>query len=300
MLTALLAHQGGPQGLHDLWARWNADPLIIFGLATAMWTYRRGARRSRLHDSLRARCFSMGLAAVVVALVSPLDSLAAELASAHMVQHVLLLLVAAPLLAYSAPTTTILAGLPRSARRRLALVRHRLRGATAVEMLRRPTVAWLLHAATLWFWHAAVPYDAALGHPVVHALEHATFIGTGVLFWSTLLPSRAASSHGYGALLVFTMAMQSVFLAALLTFASRPWYAGYDQTTQAWGLDPLADQQLAGVIMWVPAGLVYVAVGVLLVTASVRDSLTRTADGGLDDDWGARVAPGEATLTQLQ
>lgn len=289
MLTALVAHQGEPMEPHDLWIRWNADPLILLSVTAAAWAYREGrARRRSSRHQLRARCFWAGLAALVVALLSPLEALSAELASAHMVQHVLLVLVAAPLFAFSAPVATVLSGAPAPVRRATGRARHRLRTTRrSVQALRVPAVTWLLHAATLWFWHASGPYDAALDDSMVHATEHITFFATGILFWSALRPRRsdAATSLGHSALLVFTMAMQSVFLAALLTFASTPWYRGYLQTTQAWGLEPLADQQLAGVIMWVPAGLIYVAVGVLLVATWVRNS------GAIDDDWGAGTPP---------
>lgn len=301
MLSALLAHQGELQGLHDLWSRWNTDPVLVLGLAAAIWTYRRGARRPlRPRDVWRARACWLGLAAIGLALLSPLDALAAELASAHMVQHVLLVLVAGPLLAYSAPMPRFLTGAPVVVRRSTARARRRLRHVPgAIDTLRSPALAWVLHAATLWFWHASVPYDAALDSPVVHAIEHATFLATGVLFWSALLPMRAAASHGYGALLVFTMAMQSTFLAALLTFAGSPWYAGYRQSTETWGLRPLADQQLAGVIMWVPAGLVYVGLGILLVAAWVRESGLSATGGPSDDEWSASGPPDRA-LTRLR
>jgi cytochrome c oxidase assembly factor CtaG len=234
----------------------------VLALVLVLWAHRRGHP-----DRRRASYFAAATATVGVALISPLDAMSSSLASAHMVQHLLLVLVAAPLLALSAPSGPLMRGTPSVVRhaatrwrRRLGLDRRRLR------LLRDPVVVSLLHAATLWFWHAAVPYDAALRSHPVHVLEHATFLGTGVLFWGVVLGSRAAGrvSNGFAVLLVFTMAMQSVVLSMLLTFASTPWYPSYATTTQAWDLEPLADQQLAGVIMWVPAGLVYVGVALAL------------------------------------
>ncbi len=213
------------------------------------------------------------MVAVGVALISPLDALSGALASAHMVQHVLLLLLAAPLLALSGPMDTLLRGSPtvvRQAgvrwRRRLRLTRGNLR------LLRHPATVWLLHVGTLWFWHAAVPYNAAVEHRLLHVIEHSSFLLTGVLFWRVVIGVRDADrvSNGFGVLLVFAMAMQSVFLSALLTFARAPWYRAYEASTARWSLDPLADQQLAGVIMWIPAGLVYVAAGLSLLVAWIR------------------------------
>ena len=108
-----------------------------------------------------------------------------------------------------------------------------------LRALRLPATVWLLHVGTLWFWHAAVPYDAALDNQLVHVAEHVSFLVTAVLFWRVVIGARSAGrvSNGSGVLLVFLMAMQSVFLSVLLTFARTPWYAGYERTTRPWGVD---------------------------------------------------------------
>jgi cytochrome c oxidase assembly factor CtaG len=192
-----------------------------------------------------------------------------------MVQHMLLVLVAAPLLALSAPSGTILRGSPLGVRRAVGRWRRRL-GLTRANLrvLRLPAAVWLLHVATLWFWHAAVPYGAALDNQLLHVVEHASFLVTALLFWGVIIGARnpARVPNGLGVLLVFAMAMQSILLSVLLTFARVPWYAGYATTTRPWGLAPLTDQQLAGVIMWIPAGLVYVAVALILMAAWIRAS----------------------------
>src|SRR5690606_16368504 len=105
---------------------------------------------------------------------------------------------------------------------------------------------WALHVAVLWAWHASATYDAALRSEPLHVLEHALFLVTAILFWRLIVGVRGLGRvpNGLGILLVFGMAMQSVFLSLLLTFASEPWYAGYATTTSAWGLDQLADQHL--------------------------------------------------------
>jgi putative membrane protein len=271
----IVAHPGQPLAPHDLWSAWNLEPLLLVGLVLAAGAYRRGRTRGREGHAWRARCFAGALVVVAVALVSPLDAMSAALASAHMVQHVLLVVVAAPLLALSAPSGRLLRGSPPVVRRAGARWRKRLRLTRRnLRPLQHPATVWLLHVGTLWFWHAAVPYDAALGSRLLHILEHASFLVTGVLFWKVVIDTRAAGrmAHGLGILLVFAMAMQSVFLAALLTFARAPWYSGYTATTTRWGLEPLADQQLAGVIMWVPAGSVYLAAGLILVFTWVKSA----------------------------
>lgn len=199
-----------------------------------------------------------------MALFSPLEAMAHSLASAHMVQHLLLILVAGPLLAVGLRLRMSLRWLP-------------------------PVAAWLLHTATIWFWHAPGPYVAAVANPLLHGLEHLSFLITAVLFWAAVGMGRDVS--GLGILLVFAMTLQSVLLSVLLTFAETPWYWVYSATTRAYGLEPLADQQLAGVIMWVPAGLVYTGIGLSLLVTWIREhDVERELDG---------KGPGEAVDDRL-
>jgi putative membrane protein len=275
MLIPVLAHPGQPPAPHDLWGAWNLDPVLLGGFLLAAWTYRRGRTSGprRPVDSWRARCFTMALVALGLALLSPLDALSNALASAHMVQHLLLLLVAAPLLALSAPSSAILRGSPLAVRRASGRWRRRL-GLTHgnLGVLRHPAAVWLLSVGVIWFWHAAAPYDATLDNQLLHVLEHASFLVTAVLFWQVVVGVRGAArvSGGLGVLLVFAMAMQSVFLSVLLTFARTPWYSGYAATTAPWGLDPITDQRLAGVIMWIPAGGIYLVVALALLVTWIR------------------------------
>ena len=275
MLSPILAHPGQPPAPHDLWGAWNLDPVLLGGLLLAAWAFWRGQTSGprRPVDSWRARCFSGALVALGLALLSPLDALSGSLASAHMVQHLLLLLVAAPLLALSAPSSAILRGSPLALRRASGRWRRRL-GLTHgnLGVLRHPAAVWLLSVGVVWFWHAAAPYDATLDNQLLHVLEHASFLVTAVLFWQVVVGVRGAArvSGGLGVLLVFAMAMQSVFLSVLLTFARTPWYSGYAATTAPWGLDPLTDQRLAGVIMWIPAGVIYLVVALALLVTWIR------------------------------
>lgn len=279
-----LAHDGSHLTPTELWSAWNADSVIVAGLLSALWVYRRGrsGHASRDPDGFRAWCFSGGTAAVAIALLSPLDALSGSLASAHMVQHLLLTLVAVPLLVLSAPGGRLLRGSPSAVRHLISPWRRRLRLSAFAHALRHPGGAWLLHVGMFWVWHAAELYDAALQHPALHALEHGTFLITGVLFWRTVLGVRAVRvPAGLAVLLLFGMAMSSALLSLLLTFGRDPWYSSYTATTHAWGLEPLADQQLAGAIMWIPAGLVHITVALGLLVAWIRGS----------EDAEARVGP---------
>ena len=137
-----------------------------------------------------------------------------------------------------------------------------------------PHVQLAAHAGTLWFWHAALFYEAALTHLPIHALQHVTFLFTAVWMWSTVLGGMWSPrvSLGTGILALFGTSLQGVLLSAMLTFAVSPWYEPYRSTAPLWGLDPLSDQQLAGLIMWIPAGLVYIAAALGLLIRWMGDS----------------------------
>ncbi|MHB8577244.1 MAG: cytochrome c oxidase assembly protein [Dehalococcoidia bacterium] len=275
--------------------------LISIGLAA--FFYVRGLRtiwpRAGTGHGVRvwqAAAYAAGMATLCVALVSPLDALSADLFAAHMVQHLLLILVAAPLLVASEPLLPLLWVLPRPWRRRAGRLSRRPWFAGLWRTLCRPPVAWLLAAAVLWLWHLPVLYQAALRNGTMHAFEHACLLGTALLFWYVLAQQTARRRHRYGAGIVYvlTMAFQSSILGIVLAF-SRPWYPAYAATTQLWHLTPAEDQQIAGLIMWIPAGVVYLlAVLALIVRWVAADEaaaprLERT-------DATARPRPAEAIV----
>lgn len=280
---AAFAHDGRPLQPHDLWTAWSLDPAVVVALLASGWMYARGVermwRRSGAGGGIRrwqAACFTGGWLTLAVAMLTPLHPLGQVLFSAHMVQHELLMALAAPLLVLGRPLVPLLWALPMRWRRRLG-------GWTKVSAVRggwrtvsAPFAAWLLHAAALWLWHLPAPYTAALASESMHALQHASFLGTGLLFWWALLHGREGRM-GYGASVfyLFATAMHSSALGALLTLAPSPWYGAYEGATAAWGLTPLEDQQLAGLIMWIPAGFAYLVAGLVLVAAWMRESERR-------------------------
>lgn len=277
---ALLAHQ--EQGLmpHELWVAWNTDPILVLAIGTAVALFLRGWQRDAVCPrGWRHPAGAAGLAAVAFALLSPLDALGSTLASAHMLQHIILILVAAPLLAAGKALATMSHGLPSAFRGGARQALWSSGAGSAVRMLRRPGTAWALHVSALWLWHSAALYEAALGSHWLHGLEHVSFFATALLFWSVVLrPAPGPGTlPGLALLLVFAMALQGVLLSALLTFSPTPWYESYGERARAWGLDPLLDQQLAGVMMWVPGGLIHVGIALLLVTAGMRHSPARQA-----------------------
>jgi cytochrome c oxidase assembly factor CtaG/cytochrome c2 len=200
-----------------------------------------------------------------------MHALGAELFSAHMVQHEALMLVAAPLLVLGRPLPLFLRALPLPWRRQLGAVGKGLQGSW--RLLTHPLLAWAMHAAALWSWHLPRLFQMTLTSELAHAWQHLSFFGTALCFWWALL-SRHQGLQGYGVavLAVFTTALHSSLLGALLTLAPRPWYPAYAHTTAAWGLTPLEDQQLGGLVMWIPAGVVYLLAALALAAAWLRAS----------------------------
>jgi len=245
--------------------RWTFEPwvvaLLIASLALYVAGYRHLRARSKRGRRIRMRqlgAFGLGWLTLVIALASPLDALSAALFSAHMVQHELMMIVAAPLLVLSRPLGVWLWAFPPA-------LRHRIAAAVRTPALRglwrtlcAPAVAWLLHAAALWAWHMPRLFEAALASSSIHTLQHASFLLSALLFWWTVFGESAAREQsGYAMLSLFTTMVHTGALGALLTLAPGLWYPAYIEPTSALGFDPLQDQQLGGLVMWVPGGLAY-------------------------------------------
>jgi putative membrane protein len=266
---AASAHEGAPLAPHDAPGAWNGEPSVLLGVALVAWTYGRGVRmlwrragRGRGLRTWQASAFAGGLATLLLALVSPLDAMATALLSAHMVQHLALILGAAPLLVLGRPVVAVLWSAPAPTRRRLGSWWRRAGRLRAVaHVAAGPPAAWALHVATLWAWHLPGPYQAALTHEPVHLAEHASFLSTALLFWWAVFPPDGFGRLGPGlaVLCLFAAALQGGLLGAVMAFAGRPWYPAHAAAAAAWGLTPLEDQQLAGLLMGMPAGLVYLA-----------------------------------------
>jgi putative membrane protein len=256
----------------NLWAGWSFEPWVMAGIALTLAIYIAGARqlRQRRRQSVS---FLAGMAALALTLLSPLHRLGAELFSAHMVQHELLMLIVAPLLVLGRPGAPLLVGLPPVFRKRAARALKSPVIARSWAAISAPLSAWLIHGVTLWLWHVPVLYQATLDSELVHGAQHATFLGTALLFWWTLIQGRGGRmSYGAAVMYVFTTAVHTSVLGALLTVSSKLWYPVYAGRTLAWGLSALEDQQLGGLIMWVPAGLVYIGIGLWLFAGWLRES----------------------------
>lgn len=251
------AHSGGSVTESMLWL-----VLLICVPLYALGAYKLWRRSGRGLPPWRVASIGMGWLALVAALAPPVEELARVSFAAHMAQHEILMLVAAPLLVLGKPLAVFVWALPLP--QRYAVSRSfRHRGwQTWWGRFTAPLTAWSLHALVLWGWHAPAWFEAGLRNEAVHDLQHASFLFSAVLFWWALLRRRP---DGVAVLYVLTTLLHTGFLGALLTFAPNVWYPLYASAINPWGLTPLADQQLGGLIMWVPAGAILMGVGLLLL-----------------------------------
>jgi putative membrane protein len=269
----------------SLWASWELDPLVIAGLLLSAILYSRGLYllwgSTSVGSGIRqwqAAAFAAGWLSCVIALVSPLHPLGQALFSAHMTQHELLMLVAAPLMVLGQPMVVFLWAFSRAQARALSGFCQSAWIQQPWQLLSNAFVAWLIHLAALWVWHIPALFQATLESDLVHALQHISFLFSALLFWWAALHGRQrALGYGLAVVYMFATALQSGLLGVLLTVSTRIWYPAYADRATAWGLTPLEDQQLGGLIMWIPAGVVYIIAGLALMAGWLRESDMRSS-----------------------
>jgi putative membrane protein len=259
LLTIAQAYAHG-DATHER-AQWTFDPWILMPLLVSASLYVAGVvvlwRRAgwgRGIKSWQAAAYMIGWLALAAALVSPLHWLGEHLFTFHMIEHEIVMVLAAPLIAAARPLGALLWGLPERLRMGLSRLLRARSIAQLWRFLTRPLNATVLHGVAIWVWHAPLLFDAAVTHDPVHRLQHLSFLLTALLFWWSLI-RRADYGVATGHLFV-TMLHTSV-LGALMALAPRVLYQAQTAEALQWGLTPLEDQQLAGVMMWVPAGTVY-------------------------------------------
>ena len=237
------AHGEQSEASRALGASTTAVTLVLAGAI-----YIRGVRRRRGRWP-RRRCLAAAGAALAIvgALLSPLDRLAAESLTAHMVQHTLLILVAAPMLALARPFPVLSSAIAP------------MRWPRGLAFLPGPGVACVLHGIALWVWHLPGPYDLTLSSAPAHAIAHLTLLGTAVLLWTSVTRGRARLT---GAMWLFVTALHAGALGALLALSRRPWFEAQPSLT---------DQQLAGLVMWIPAGTMLMLLALLNLGAYLRE-----------------------------
>jgi cytochrome c oxidase assembly factor CtaG len=282
--AAVLAHPGGGHAHGSVWRMWSWEPSIVIPLLLVAMLYAVG-----VHRLWRASATGRGIyrweviscaggwLTLVLALLSPVHPIGEELFWVHMVQHELLMAIAAPLLVLGRPLMVFVWALPARWRRGATQWTTARPLRASWRVLTAPAVAWALQAVVLLAWHVPALFDAALESEALHALQHICFLGSALLFWWSLARgNRARASDGAAIIYLFTTGVSTSVLGVLLTFAPRPWYTAYGTSALAWGLTPLEDQQLAGLVMWVPAGVVYVVAALMFFTRWLRESEWQT------------------------
>ena len=264
-----------PALAHDVngsYLGWGAEPWVAACLALSSIWYLQGmlrlwprARQSRPRLLRQFGCFTLGWAMLALALASPLDSAGSFGFWAHMVQHEVLMIVSAPLMVLGRPFGVWIWALPAAWRGKVGKATRGRVLAWCWDMITRPLHAWVLHFAALWVWHVPALFQAGLVDNDVHVLQHASFLFSALLFWWAVL-GRHGIHHARGASIVylFTTMMHTGALGALFTFSETVWYPLYGNRPSLFGLTPLEDQQLGGLIMWIPGGLAYVIAGLVL------------------------------------
>ncbi len=270
----------------SVWTMWEFDPLIVAILLTSAAVYTLGLRNlwrsagvGHGITKVEAAYYALGWLSLAVALVSPVHVLGELLFSMHMTQHEILMLVSAPLIVLGRPFVAAAWAVPQRSRKTAgAAIRSRAVNGTW-SFVSNAAVAWIIHAIALWVWHVPAMFQATLRSDLVHTLQHASFFGTALLFWwAILFGKRGLQSYGAGILYLFTTMVQSGLLGIFLTLTSRVWYPAYSTTTELFDLSPIEDQQIGGLIMWIPAGLVYMFAALVMFSGWLRESEKRVVD----------------------
>jgi putative membrane protein len=245
---------------------WSLEPQIVAGIVLAAGLYAVGwsrlRRRGHGHFRLsvwRAVSFGLGLLAVALALLSPLATFDELLLFIHMIQHLLLVIVAAPLIWLGAPLLPVLWALPLGWRKAIGrLFRSRSPIHAVFHFLTKPAVAAAIYVVILAVWHVPAFYDAAQGRTALHDLEHTAFFAAALLYWWPVVhPTGGRRRLGYGAgvLYIVPALLEGNLIGALITFSSEPLYQTYARAPRLFGLSVIQDQQIAGLLMWVIGGL---------------------------------------------
>ncbi len=263
---------------------WAFDPIIVvpIGLTSILYGlgFERLAFRRRGFAGRQARPALFFLAAMltlVLALVSPVHELGEHLFTVHMIEHELVMTVAAPLLVMARPGGLMLWAFPERTRRAIAPL-------LAEGLLRRgwwwltsPTLATTLHGLAIWTWHAPPLFDSTLDSLMLHRLQHVSFLATAIFFWWAMI---WRAGRGTAAWHLFITMMHTSALGALIALSPRVLFVTQTRFAPEWGMTPLEDQQLAGLLMWVPGGIVYAGAALWMLMIWIG----RSGRGGLHAD----------------
>jgi putative membrane protein len=274
-LVPAIAHAHGGEA-----APWTFNPWVLGSVGMASVLYTRGARAMGAHRRLENMAFALAMLSLLIALISPLDGWSDYSFAAHMTQHELLMLLAAPLLVLARPLPAYMRALPDRTRTQLAPRLANRRAQAFFRAISAPAVTLFVHGAIRWLWHVPALFEAALANEWVHGVQHASFFLSALLFWWGLVQGRyGRAGYGLAFLFVLLTAMHTGALGALLAFSEHGWYPSY---AARGGLsDVVADQQIAGQIMWVAAGVWMMFLALALLLAWLGEARRRVLRGSV-------------------
>ena len=278
LLLLLLAAPASAHGGHEHGVGWTLDPLILVPLGLVLAIYVVGAARlsQRTDRRPKAAAFFGGWTILTLALVSPLHEAGETSFTMHMIEHEAIMLVATLLLAASYAGGVLAWGVPQNVARAFAFGPLK----TIWRRLTDPVTATVVQAVAMWVWHAPALFNRALESRGWHIAQHMSFIVTSLLFWWAMLHVQRGR-YGLSAACLFATSLVGGLLGALMAFSSSPWYAGYAAMGMTGiGLDPVTDQQLAGLLMWIPGGMVHAAAALILLYRWFKSSEERHAPAG--------------------
>lgn len=260
---------------------WIAVPwLLAAGLYGAGFVrLRRRSASGRAEMARRGRICALGLLTLAAASLSPLHAASSRSFTAHMIEHELIMLAAAPLFIWSRPLGVMIWAFPAGGRQALASLPRSRAGGGLWRFFTDPLLATVLQAAAIWIWHLPSLFDRALKHEGWHAAQHLSFFATALLFWSAMLGPRR--SAWVAAFCLFATSMVTGALGAFMALSESPWYGPYAALgLAAFGLTPAEDQQMAGLLMWVPGGLLHAIVAVAILAPHLRSAPMKEAHDG--------------------
>ncbi|MGA9510501.1 MAG: cytochrome c oxidase assembly protein [Candidatus Sulfotelmatobacter sp.] len=281
MILAGIPAAALPESSATIAGGWTWPPFVVIPLLLTAALYSLGiAKMLRKQNRSKAVlgtivCFALGWVSLLIALDSPIHEIGEQLFWVHMTQHEILMLISAPLLVLGRPLIPFLWALSPSWRERAASLAHAKLFKAFWIWVSAPLSAWLLSALALWIWHIPWLFERTLRSDWIHAAQHTSFLAAALLFWWPLANRISTMGYGGGLVYVFTTILHTSVLGALLTFAPRPWYSSYITTAPLWHLTALEDQQLGGLIMWIPAGTLLLIVALVLLVKWMNESQSR-------------------------
>lgn len=257
----------------DVWSRWNLNPIVTLGLFIAVWMYGRGWIAINDQVSVqpnipgwRIAAYGVGILTVIIALLSPLNALSNTLFSAHMAQVVLLFAVAPMLLMLGKPGYVYTWSIPITWRWKLGRIFRNRAMKSVGKLFRKAAVVWTLHTLILWAWHIPELYDLTLRSPFFQSVAQIAALVVGLLYWRVVI---LCIQHQTSGTLLLGSIIQTSLLGALMTFSPTAWNALHIFYVESWGLTVLGDQQIGGLLMWLPMLGIYL--GTALITTRHSD-----------------------------